>query len=156
MLWQSRKLVKPPTVKGSIMRYLKSIVVVISLFVAMSAQADESFRKGGEWQSTVTGIGPQPQTIVMCFSQVTWEQAMAKLAAGKCTKKDISKNGDLITIDLVCGMIAMQGTATLSGDTAYKADMTMRMRTGANANVVHSLTESTWIGACKPGERVMN
>ena len=126
------------------------------LLVAISAQAGESFRKGGEWQSTVTGISPQPQTIVMCFSQATWEQAMAKLAAGKCTKKDISKNGDHITIDLACGMIVVQGTATLPGDTAYKADMTMRMGTGANAKVVHSLTEATWIGACKPGERVMN
>src|SRR5579863_6112463 len=113
-------------------------------------------RKGGEWRSTVTGVGPEPQTMVLSLSQAIWGEAMTKSAAGKtCAKKNITKSGDQLTIDIECGKMTMQGTATLSGDSAYTADLTMHMGAGSGAKVYHTLTKSEWIGACKPGERVV-
>jgi hypothetical protein len=101
----------------------------------------------------VTGVGPQPQTMDMCFSEVTQEQAMAKLAAGRqCSKKAISISGNIVSIDLDCGDMAMQGTAVLSGDTAYTANLTMRFARGGKTQEMRTVTESHWIGACKPGE----
>jgi hypothetical protein len=139
------------------MRYVTPMVIAVALFATMPVRADELFRKGGEWQSTVTGASPQPQTMVMCLSQMTWEQALAQSAArSECTKKNYSRDGNHVTIDVDCGAVAMQGTATLVGDSAYMADLTMRMGAGADAKVLHTTTESKWIGACKPGERVMN
>ena len=138
------------------MRNLTPIIVVASLLSTLSAGADEIMRKGGEWRSTVTGMGPEPQTMVMCFSQATWEDVMTKMAAGKvCAKKNITKSGNQLTIDIDCGKMTMQGTATLSGDSAYTADLTMHMGAGSNAKVFHTTTESKWIGECKPGERVV-
>ena len=138
------------------MRNLTPIIVTVSLLSTISAGADEVVRKGGEWRSTVTGIGPEPQTMVMCFSQATWEEAMAKMAAGKvCAKKNITKSGDQLTIDIECGKMTMQGTATLSGDSAYTADLTMQMGAGSGAKIFHTVTESKWIGDCKPGEKVI-
>jgi hypothetical protein len=128
-------------------------IVLIALLWAVPALADQLIRKGGEWRSTVTGIGPQPQTMDTCFAEATQEQAMAKLAAGKqCSKKSISFSGNVVTIDVVCGEMAMQGTAILSGDSAYTANLTMRMAMNGKTQEMHTVTESHWIGACKPGE----
>jgi hypothetical protein len=81
---------------------------------------------------------------------------MTKSAAGKtCAKRSITKSGDQLTIDIECGNMTMQGTATLSGSSAYTADLNMRVGAGSNAKVFHTVTKSEWIGACKPGERVM-
>lgn len=138
------------------MRNLTPIIVVASLLSTLSAGADEIMRKGGEWRSTVTGVGPQPQTMVMCLSEATWQEAMTKSAAGKmCAKKNITKSGDQLTIDIECGKMTMQGTATLSGDSAYTADLTMHVGAGSDAKVFHTVTKSEWIGACKPGEKVV-
>jgi hypothetical protein len=135
------------------MGYITAAILAISLCCAVSARADQLMRKGGEWHSTVTGITPQPQTMDMCFSETTFDQAMAKMAEGKqCSKRDIKISGNLVTIDLVCGAMSMKGTATLSGDTAYTADLTMQVNGGP---VMHTVTESKWIGACKPGQKPM-
>jgi hypothetical protein len=58
-------------------------------------------------------------------------------------------------MDIACGGMAMQGTVTLSGDTAYTADVTTRVVHGQDVQVFHSTTAAQWIGACKPGEKVM-
>jgi hypothetical protein len=140
------------------MRYVTWMVIAVSLFATVSARADELIRKGGEWQSTITGVLHQPQTMVMCFSQMTWEQALAQSAARQqnCAKKNFSRDGNRVMVDIDCGAVAIQGAATLMGDSAYTTDMTMRMGAGADAKVVHVTTESKWIGPCKPGEKVMN
>jgi len=140
------------------MRYVTSMIIAVSLFAAMPARADEVVRKGGEWQSTVTGVLSQPQTMVMCFSQMTWEQALAQSAARQqnCAKKNISRDGNRVMVDIDCGAVAIQGTATLMGDSAYTTDMTMHISNGGDTKVVHTTTESKWIGPCKPGEKVMN
>jgi Protein of unknown function (DUF3617) len=138
------------------MRNSTPVTVAVLLLATISAGADEIVRKGGEWRSTVTGVGPEPQTMVQCLSQATWEEAMTKMGAGKvCAKKNITKSGDQLTIDIACGKMTMQGTATLSGDSAYTADLTMHMGDGSGAKVYHTVTKSEWIGACKPGERVV-
>jgi hypothetical protein len=138
------------------MRNSTPIIVAFSLLSMISADADEIMRKGGEWRSTVTGVGPEPQTMVLCLSQATWAEAMAKSASGKtCAKKNIAKSGDQLTIDIECGKMTIQGTATLSGDSAYTADLTMHVADGGGAKVYHTTTKSEWIGACKPGERVV-
>jgi hypothetical protein len=138
------------------MRNSTWIIVAVFWLSAFSAGADEIMRKGGEWRSTVTGVGPEPQTMVLCLSQATWEEAMAKSAAGKtCAKKNIAKSGDQLTIDIECGKMRMQGAATLSGDSAYTADLTMHVGDGSDAKVYHTVTKSEWIGPCKPGERVV-
>jgi len=78
---------------------------------------------------------------------------MAKLAAKpNCTKKDVKMNGNTATLDIARSTYAMQGTATFSGNSAYRGNFKMQMGTGADAKVFHSTTESKCIGDCKPGE----
>jgi hypothetical protein len=139
------------------MANLKIAVIAVSLIVVGSARADQLIRKAGEWRSTVTGVGPQPQTMDMCFARSTMEQAMAKMAAsGHCPKRDIKQNGSVMTLDVVCDMMSMKGTATMFGDTAYTADLTMTMNMHGKASTFHSITTSKWIGACKPGQVPMD
>jgi hypothetical protein len=133
------------------MGYVTPVILAICVGWSVSAAADDMIRKGGEWRSTVTGIGPEPQTIETCMAETTMAQAMTKMAAGgHCSKQDVKISGNLVTIDVVCGAMSMTGTATLAGDTAYTADLTMRMGSGP---VMHTTTESKWIGECKPGQK---
>jgi uncharacterized protein DUF3617 len=135
------------------MSYLRSAVVTASLLCAVTAQAEQLLRKGGEWRMITTGVTPQPQTMDMCFAPSTAEQAMAKLAAKpNCTKKDVKMNGNTATLDIACSNYSMQGTVTFSGDSAYSGSFTMQMGTGSDAKVIHSTSEAKWIGECKPGE----
>jgi Protein of unknown function (DUF3617) len=134
---------------GINMGTLKSTLIAVCLFCAASAQAEELIRKGGEWQVTTTGVTPQPQTMTMCFAASTAQQAMAKLAARpNCTKTSANVSGNIVTFDIACGALTMQGTATFSGDSAYTGDLTMHM----GGKVIHALSDAKWIGACKPGE----
>jgi hypothetical protein len=135
------------------MSYLRYAVVAASLLCAVSAQAEQLLSKGGEWRTTTTGVTPELQTVEMCFSPSTAEQAMAKLAAKpNCTKKDVKMNGNTATVDIACSTYSMQGTVTFSGDTAYSGNFTIQISTGSDAKVIHSTSESKWIGECKPGQ----
>jgi hypothetical protein len=115
---------------GNHMGHLKSSFLAASLFCVASAQADELIRKGGEWQTTTTGVRPQRQTMAMCFAAA--EQAMARFATRpNCTKTDAAVSGSVATLDV-----------------AYTSDLTMHM----GAKVIHSLSDAKWTGDCKPGE----
>ncbi len=133
---------------------LASPLLAATIALAGAAHADTLIRRGGEWRSTVTGVAPQPQTMEMCFAQTTMQQAMSRIAAGKtCATHDVSLHGNQMSINMACGMISMQGTATIAGDTAYTADLTMTIGSGPSARTMHTHTVSTWIGDCKPGEK---
>ena len=135
------------------MTHTKPIIITLSLLLAASAHADMLVRKGGEGHSTTTGVSPQPVTMDMCFTETTVEEATAKLAAQpNCTRKTIRMSGNVATLDIACGTMTMQGTVTFSGSTSYHSDLTMHVGAGAEAKVVHALTDAKWIGACKPGE----
>jgi hypothetical protein len=139
------------------MRRMASAIIAATLFCATAARADDLIRRGGEWHTTVTGIGPEPQTMDLCFSQTSMTEAMAKMAAGhQCSKRDITITGQHMTLDIVCGGMAIQGTADFTGDDAYTSDLTMHMGAGAGARTMHALSTAKWIGACKPGEKPMN
>ena len=128
-------------------------ILITSILCTASVRADQIIRKGGEWRSTVTGITPEPRTIDLCFAPATQEQAVAKLATGKnCTKRDIRFEGDRAIIDIMCSDMSLKGTATMLGDSAYRADLTLGIGTGSDAKIVHTTTDAKWIGACKPGE----
>jgi Protein of unknown function (DUF3617) len=138
------------------MGYLRPALVAALVLCAVSAQAEQLLRKGGEWRMITTGMTPEPQTTEMCFAPSTGEQAMAKLAAKpNCTKKDVKMNGNTATIDLVCSTYSMQGTVTFAGDSAYSGKFTMQMGTGSDAKVIHSTSEAKWIGECKPGQHAL-
>ena len=132
-------------------------ILAACFLLACPARADQLLRKGGEWRSTVTGMAGGPQTMDMCFSQTTMEQAMSKLAGHKnCGAVNVKLTGNVFTLDIACGAMSMQGTATILSDSEYNSDLTMHFGASPNARTIHAMTTAKWIGACKPGERPMN
>ena len=132
-------------------------MIAAALCCASAARADDLILKGGEWRTTVTGVGSAPQTMNLCFSQTTMAGAMAKMAAGQqCSKHDIAIAGHHVTLDIVCDVFTMKGTADFTGEDAYTTDLTMHMGTGASATTTHALSTARWIGTCKPGEKPVN
>ncbi len=138
-------------------RALKGVVFAALLTGSLGARAEQLLMKGGEWRTTITGIGPQPQTMELCFAEMTVERAMSRLATQpNCERRDVRLDGNVATIDILCGTMSTQGTATLSGPGAYHSDLTMHIGTGAQAKTIHALGDAVWIGACKPGQKPMN
>ena len=134
------------------MRSTCTVVFLMSILCIASAGADPIIRKGGEWRSTVTGLTPEPKTVDLCFAPATREQAIAQLANGKDCKRDIRFEGSHAVIDIMCRDMSLKGTATMLGDSAYRADFTLGIGTGSDAKAVHITTDAKWVGACKPGE----
>lgn len=139
------------------MRASLAALFAATLMQCLPAAADDLVRKGGEWESTVTGMGPQPHTMVLCFAPATWDQAMAQTAARgqNCSKRDVTRSGNVVTFDMECTTMKMHGTATFTGNDAYTADMMFNVGSGADAKSFHAVTQSKWIGPCKPGEKAL-
>jgi hypothetical protein len=137
-------------------RITVTTIIAGSLLFAGTARADQLVRKAGEWRTTVTGFGGAPQTMEMCLTEKTMEQAMASPRGKTCSKKDVKINGNQATIDLECGTMTMQGSAIIAGDTAYTADLTMHITTSHGPMVIHTTSDAKWIGDCKPGEKPIN
>lgn len=134
------------------MRVILAALIAAASLLAAPAWADDSVRRGGEWQTTVTGMTPQPQSTENCFAPVAWEKALAAPAGLKCSKSDIVRNGSQVTFDLDCDAFAAHGTVTLSGDSGYSSDQMLTVGSGADAKSFHATVQAKWLGACKPGE----
>ncbi len=116
------------------------------------AQADDTKRRGGEWQIVVTGMAAQPQSMEVCYAATPWQKMLAPPAGLTCRKSDVARTGSQITFDVDCDGFVTRGTATLSGDSGFTSDQTLKIGSGGDAKSSHVTTQAKWIGACKPGE----
>jgi hypothetical protein len=132
------------------MTLLRAVAIALPLLAGGGARADTVI-KGGEWRTVMTGMTPEPNTIERCMAETTMERAAAAMAATPtCTKRDIKISGNVATLDVACGPMSMQGTATFDGDSAYRTDLMMRV--GTDGRVMHVQSTAHWVGACRPGE----
>jgi hypothetical protein len=132
------------------MTLLRATVIALSLLASTVAHADTVI-KGGEWRTVMIGMTPEPNTIDRCMAETTMERAAAGMAAmPACSKRDIKISGNVATLDVECGSISMQGTATFDGDSAYSTDL--MMRAGTDGRIMHVQSTAHWIGVCQPGE----
>ena len=132
------------------MTLLRAIAIAIPLLASAGAHADTVI-KGGKWRTVMTGMTPEPNTTDRCMAETTLERAAAEMGAmPTCSKRDIKISGNVATLDVACGAISMQGTATFESDSAYRTDL--MMRAGADGRVMHVQSTAKRIGACEPGE----
>jgi hypothetical protein len=132
------------------MTLLRATVIALSLLASTVAHADTVI-KGGEWRTVMLGMTPEPNTVEQCMAENTMERAAAAMASmPNCTKRDIKISGNVATLDVACGAMSMQGTATFDSDSAYRTDLMMRV--GPDGRVMHVQSTARWIGACRPGE----
>ncbi len=119
--------------------------------------------KSGNWDMTVTVAG-QPGSSVqkVCRTQPTYNpgQSLERMesAGMTCSKKEISTQGAVVTLDYLCKLkdtdITSHSDTTFTGDTAFHSEVHTRYSSKAGASVsdVAVVLEAKWTGPCTEGE----
>ena len=158
-------------------RQSKAPIVALATIVTTTAFAAElPTRKAGLWDMKMTfeGRNLPPQAMQHCTDAATDKQMTANfgnVTHEACTKRDMQKAGDTITVDSVCkfgGMtITSHAVVTGSFDSAYTVKVTSKRDggpamppgvTGGAGGETSMMIEAKWLGPCtgdqKPGDMI--
>jgi hypothetical protein len=152
------------------MRPLRAVLPLLICASPALAQ-DMPPRKAGLWElkMAIEGAGTPPQAFQHCIDAATDKQMNAvgaSVRADQCSKQDIKRSGNALTIDSVCNFGAgnQASRAVITGDfnSAYTAKVTSK-RDGAPVPGMPAETsmtmEAKWLGPCKadqkPGDMIM-
>jgi Protein of unknown function (DUF3617) len=143
-------------------------MAVLALAAAMPAlSAELPSRKAGLWEIKTTfenrnGAGLTVQQCIDASTDQMMQSSAGPLAQAACSKRDMQKSGNTITIDSVCKLSGKTATShaviTGSFDSAY----TMMVTSESDALPGGKLTmtiAANWLGPCrddqKPGDIIM-
>jgi Protein of unknown function (DUF3617) len=141
---------------------------VLILSGAMPAMAaDLPHRKPGLWEvkTRLDNAARKDVTSQICIDAATDEMTMmiaGPLAQETCSKIEVQRSGDAVTIDAACtlgGKAAMAHTVmTGSFDSAYTTTTTVQ-NDGLPGGAMTMTAAATWLGPCaadqKPGDMIM-
>jgi hypothetical protein len=145
------------------MAVLKKALFILVLGVASAAAAEMPSRKAGLWDMTTKTPDGRTISIQQCVDAKT-DAAMQAMSGGMaqraCSKRDVQRSGDTITMDSVCtfGGKTMTAHAVISG--SFDSSYTMVMTSNSAGMPTRTTTiTSKWLGACaadqKPGDMIM-
>lgn len=142
---------------------------LLGLFVASATvqAAELPARKSGLWEITIEGSTggmamPGPASLQLCVEQgkddITADPRATPESKQRCSKMDISRSAQTITIDSVCQVDKHTATSrtVVSGDMATRYRMETTTRFNPPMRDMESLSSTmsgTWLGACKPGQQ---
>ena len=154
------------------MRTIVLAAAIVSGALACAATAalavDLPARKPGLWEVTLSMAGGKmpPQVMKFCTDADT-DAALYKFgmnaAQGMCSRNDIQRSGNVVTMDSECKMGDMtmnsHAVMTFTGDAAYHTDIQSHFNPPMAGRSELSMTqEAKWAGACpadmKPGEMI--
>lgn len=136
------------------------------LFPAIAIATDLPSRKSGLWQiRTEAGTGEKLTpwgTMKICIVQrqdnMLTGKDDAKDLKKRCSKLEVTRVGDKIVIDSICGADKQTATshAVITGNlqTDYHMQTTSEISPSAyGIKSIISKAEGKWLGPCKPGQR---
>jgi Protein of unknown function (DUF3617) len=142
-----------------------ALLIVAGALPAVAAELPT--RKAGLWEVKMSfenrsGAG---QAIQQCIDPAT-DQAMQSstgpLAQAGCSKRDIQKSGDTVTIDSTCTVAGKTATshAVITGSLQSAYTMTVTSESDALPSGKMTMTMAAkWLGPCaadqKPGDMIM-
>lgn len=126
---------------------------------------DMPSRKPGLWEVSMhMGANLPPQTMKLCVDAAT-DAAMFKMgmnaAQGMCSRNDMHRSGNVVTMDSQCKMGETQTTThvvvTFTGDSAYTTDIKSHMDPPIMGRADVAMTQDgKWTGPCpadmQPGD----
>ena len=149
---------------------MRIAAAVLLLAIASAVQAaDFPQRKAGLWEITM-GFAGQAQHMVtkLCVDSGTdaalYKNSLEGGMAKMCSKRDITKSGNVTAIDSVCKIgestVTGHSVITPASDTAYHIDHTSHMDPPMGGHADSRFTQDgKWVGSCpadmKPGDMVM-
>ncbi len=148
-------------------RVATTSLLVLTFFPMIALAAELPSRKPGLWEvKTSFGNGNVPAQVIRQCVDASTDQMMQGRSVGSsqrdCTKRDVQRSGDTITIDSACTVAGKARTShiviTGSFDSAYMMTLTSQDE-GAPAGSRSMTMAVKWISACaadqKPGDMIM-
>jgi hypothetical protein len=146
-------------------KLLASALTAVLLVPTVSLAADAPLRKSGLWEirseTTAGGQKTPGMTMQMCIDQrqddMTADPRDREDVRQRCSKMDVKRSGNTMTIDSVCthdGHTAT-GHTVITGNlvTDYRMESTTRFEPPMNGmQTMSSTMAGKWLGPCKPGQ----
>jgi hypothetical protein len=140
--------------------------LLLVIFAIPAFALDLPPRKAGLWElkMTMEGRGMPAQTFQHCIDAAT-DKAMNDIGGGvrggQCSKQDMQRAGNTITVDSVCnfGNGTTTSHAVVTGDfnSAYTVNVSSKREGGPaipNLPAESKMTiAATWTGPCKAGQK---
>jgi hypothetical protein len=153
--------------RSDVMRLVRAIFIVGVIGVMPALAAELPSRKPGLWEMKMEfeSRSTPAQTMRQCIDASTDQMMQSNLGSSgqsACSKRDVQRSADTITIDSVCtaGGKTTTSHAVITGsfDSAYT--MTMTSDSAAAPGRKSSMTMAAkWLGPCtgdqKPGDMIM-
>jgi hypothetical protein len=148
------------------MRTVGAAGLLMVLAAWPAAAADMPARKPGLWEIKMNfeNRNAPAQSIQQCIDAATdqiMQSSASNIGSQNCSKRDVVKSGDTMTIDSVCTVAGKNATShavvTGSFDSAY----TMTVSSKSDVGPGFSMTiAAKWLGPCqadqKPGDMIMS
>jgi hypothetical protein len=145
------------------MTALKKALLILVLGVTAAAAAELPTRKAGLWILSVKSPDGRSVSMQQCVDART-DAALQSMSGGMaqraCSKRDMQRSGDTITIDSVCTIAGRTRTthAVITG--SFDSNYTMVMTSQGQGTPTGSTTMTAkWTGPCaagqKPGDTIM-
>jgi Protein of unknown function (DUF3617) len=146
-----------------------SLFTLLGLIGALPAGAAEEMpsRKAGLWEvkMSIENRGAPGQAIQQCIDPSTdqmMQSSAGPLAAGACSKRDVQRSANGMTIDSTCTIAGKTATShaivTGSFDSAYTMTVTSQSE-GMPGGGMTMTMQAKWLGPCaadqKPGDMIM-
>lgn len=120
--------------------------------------SDLPARKPGLWQVDTTVTSGHTVTMKQCIDAKTDQIMQARFAAlpqRNCSKHDVQKSADTITIDSVCSIAGRttSGHTVITGsfDSSYTMELTSEVKGIPTPR--HVTMAAKWLGPCAAGEK---
>jgi hypothetical protein len=145
------------------MAALKKALFILVLGVTVASAAEFPSRKAGLWilgMKTPDGRTVSMQQCVDAKTDAALQSMSGGMAQRACSKRDIQRSGDTITIDSVCTISGRTRTAHAVITGSFDSNYTMVMTSQGEGTPTRSTTMTAkWIGPCavgqKPGDVIM-
>jgi hypothetical protein len=145
------------------MAALKKALFILVLGVTAASAAEFPPRKAGLWNLSMKSPDGRTVSMQQCVDAKT-DAALQSMSGGMaqraCSKRDIQRSGDTITIDSVCTIAGRTRTAHAVITGSFDSNYTMVMTSQGEGTPARSTTMTAkWTGPCaagqKPGDVIM-
>ena len=149
------------------MRLIGAVSILVLIGVVPAPAAELPSRKPGLWEVKMSfeNRNVPGQTMQQCIDASTdqaMQSNMGPYSQGACSKRDIQRSGNSITIDSTCTFAGKTATShaviTGSFDSAYTMTVTSQSE-GMPGGGMTMKMDAKWLGPCaanqKPGDMVM-
>jgi hypothetical protein len=141
--------------------YMRTIGATCLMILAgwPAVAADMPTRKAGLWEIKMNFENNRvpSQTIQQCIDAATdqiMQSSASNIGSQNCSKRDVVKSGDTMTIDSVCAVAGRNATShavvTGSFDSAYTMTVASKSDVGPGINMTIA---AKWLGPCQADQK---